>query len=264
MSDVDDFTQVQAGAARVVYSNNAYVPGTTGPVDLALLQTERSLVVLMSLAFANDRLSVVGNTSGAAYSPSGANDGPGVLGWTCPAYGVADPTVRFRIAGNVQVRVVTVIAVPDEILFGESWAPESVIPVSAGTFNPVGTPTNPTYVEAVENIPAAHSVAEVSVLNNQTVALLAPPAGGNAYHVKMLSFTPTFVGAVAAGSFADIAFHTNLNAKLLQKISVAAGVDLSASQTYDFWTTDGIDFSANVGAGLSITATAVYKLVTLA
>lgn len=196
MSDTTDYSGVVAGQARVVYSNPAYVPGTTPTQHIPLLQTDRSLVVLMSLAFNNDKLAVVGDTSAAPYSPGDAIDSPNVWGWVCPAYGAADPTVSLRITGNVTARAVTVIAVPDETTFGETWAPQAVQLVANGAGALIGVVGNPLVVELTDGV-------------NTPIGAHAHPVSVNAYSdndaastsvgVNVTTSVQTLIGAPAAG-----------------------------------------------------------------
>ena len=172
-----------AGTARVVFSGS-YTPGTSGSKTVTLLPTDRSLVVLMSTAFNNDRLAVVGNQSGTPYSPGDAKDQPLVWGWACPAYGQADTSCNFIITGTATARTVTVIAVPDELVFGETWAPQTSLLMAPGLAAFLGVLASPLAVFEDE-IPGSSGGINVTTSPQN---ILGPPAAGFIRIVDMLTF----------------------------------------------------------------------------
>lgn len=207
MTDTSDYSTTSAGSARIVFSG-AYTPGTTGPRNLNLISTDRSLVVLLNNVFNNDRLSVTGGTSGAKYSPGGTNDVPVGWGWTCPAYGLADPVVTLNIVGNNTPRTLTVLAMPDEVLFGETWAPEAVELVTAGSNTPLGTVANPVVTEpAVEATATANSIGLAAAF----AQLVPPPAAGLIRWVDVLSLANVTAGNICGFSLDGVNDHYTVN-----------------------------------------------------
>lgn len=206
MTDTADWSGVSAGQARVVLGPVAYTPGVSPPVNLTLLGTDRSLVVLLSRTFATDRLSVIGAQSGANYSGSFAGDVPTIWGWVCPAYGAVDQQVSLQVNGVGPARTLTVIAVPDEVALGETWAPLTVALASQGGNAAQGTNGNPLYVatgpsDTVETNPygtgngVTGAVSVTATTSGTAQQLLPAPPAGQLTVVDLIT-----VGTGTAGS----------------------------------------------------------------
>lgn len=170
-------------AARQVFQG-AYTPGVNAPMNINLQSTDRSLVVLLNTVLNSDRLSVIGNQSGAGYSSGTVADTPEDWGWSCPAYGSADTSVSLVIANTTHIaRTLTILALPDELVFGETWAPESVqlmVPGSPSFLGVAGSLGTPMLIMG-SNTPMGGLLVATNnnTLSGGTGNLLAsnPPAG---------------------------------------------------------------------------------------
>lgn len=204
MSDTADYSSVTAAQARVVFSG-VYTTNVTGNVPVALLQTDRSLIILCNGINQTMHMGVVGATTGCQYGPGAGNSSGAGWGWACPAYGAADPVVNFSLTENVShARNVTIIACPDEISSGQLWAPTFVelcsgqqpILTAAGGLAvglidtlsfPLGIDGNPLRADPA---PGVDTASLVGVATGTQANILAAPAAGNMWEVDFVSAFP--------------------------------------------------------------------------
>lgn len=146
MTDVPDFTTVQAGMARVVI-NQAFTPGVTPAVRINLQQTDRSLVFVVASAVNLYHPQVLGVQSGVQYGGQLAQlvNTRSQWGVAVPAYGAVDQQVDVSLTGPAVATELIVVAVPDEAVAGQYWAPEFVSLIAGN--NEVGYPAQPIAAE---------------------------------------------------------------------------------------------------------------------
>lgn len=210
--------------------------------------TRRLTVVVASGAFATTRVSVVGNTTGAAYGFSDVV-GPGTAYFAIEP--TIDPAYRISVSGTGGINYwITANSTNPLIVTDDSHPLDIAQPVTVnqqnGTyFNESGSPIGPFKLQAIWSL---------AVGNNQPI--IAAPGVGQSLYMQNIQVSS---GALGAGALSDNIFHAAGTGRFTQMILIG-GAKVSDSVSFP----GGYELPTNTALQVDIVTTGSAGAVTYA